>query len=84
MSIAAIIALVFSIVGALVGALITHPISKAEGKKEGAKEANADQQITQAHATVKAVQERAHVEIEVAADTDSALNDRLSKHDRPG
>lgn len=67
---------------AVLGALIGHPLSKSAGRKEGAEQAAKQQEIIQAKETVKAVQERAHVEAEVSSLADAELDARLQRHDR--
>lgn len=84
MTIAALIGLVVAAVAALLGGMAGHGIGKSAGKREGAAEATQNQQAEQAKATVTAVQERTNVEAQVSADSDSALNDRLSEFDRQG
>lgn len=84
MSIGAIIALVIAGIAALLGGIAGNKMGKSTGRKEGAEQANQEQQIIQAQATVKAVQERADVDQKVAADSDDDLERRLQKHDRPG
>lgn len=82
MSITAIIMLVIGALAALFGGMAGHGIGKVSGRKEGAQQAQGQQEVTQAKETVKAVQERTNVEVKVASDSDAALDERLSKHDR--
>lgn len=84
MTLSAIIAIACAVIGALFGGALIHPISKSSGRKEGEQQAQQQQEIIQAQEAVKAVQERAHVEAEVAADTDDELDARLSRHNRAG
>lgn len=79
MSILSMIALA---VAAILGMFLGHPLSKSAGRKEGAKEATQDQQVAQAEAITKSVQERNDVEAKVAADDDDQLDARLQKHNR--
>lgn len=83
MSLTAIIALIIAAASALLGALVMRPIAKASGRKEGAEQANQEQQITQAQATVKAVQERSNVEQKVAATPRADIDRELSEFSRP-
>lgn len=84
MSITAIIMLVVGAIAALFGGMAGHGLGKSAGRKEGAQDATQQQEITQANATVQAVQERAHVEAKTVTATDDDLDRELSKHDRPG
>lgn len=84
MSITAIIALIIAVVSAALGALVMRPIAKSTGRKEGAEKANQEQQITQAQATVKAVQERSDVDQKVATTSRADIDRELSEFDRPG
>lgn len=79
-----LLSIVSLIIAALVGMFIGHPLSKASGRKEEAKAAEQKQVVAQAQEAVKAVQERANVEAEVAAATDDELDQRLSRHNRAG
>lgn len=83
MSITAIAALIIAAVSALLGALVMRPIAKSSGRKEGAEQANQEQQITQAQATVKAVQERSDVDQKVAATPRADIDRELSEFSRP-
>lgn len=80
MIIAGIIALVSAILGGVAG----RGLGKSAGRKEGAQQAQQQQEVIQAKETVKAVQERANVEVEVAAADESDLDRRLSQFDRNG
>lgn len=84
MSITAIIMAIIGLVGAGLGALIMRPIAKSSGVKEGAQKQAEAQQVEQSKAIVEAVQERAHVDQTVNADSDDELDKRLSKYDRKG
>lgn len=83
MSLGAIIALVIAAISALLGALFMRPIAKASGRKEGAEQANQEQQIIQAQATVKAVQERSDVDQKVATTPRADIDRELSEFSRP-
>jgi hypothetical protein len=83
MSITTIIMFIIGVGGAILGAMIGHPFSKASGKSEGAAQAVEKQEVVQAQATVQAVKDRSSVEAQVATDSDAALDQRLSKYDRP-
>jgi hypothetical protein len=83
MSLTAIIMTIIGIAGALLGGVLGHRVGKAQGVSTGVQQQVQTQQVEQAKATVQAVKERAHVEVTVAADSDSELDARLSKHDRP-
>lgn len=82
MSIAAVIAIIIAAASGLLGAFFGHGLGKSSGRKEGEVAAAQKQEVTQAKEVVKAVQERAHVEAEVSADSDDELNQRLQRHDR--
>lgn len=82
MSLSAIIMAIVGIVGAIFGALVMRPIAKSSGVKEGVQRQAEVQQVEQAKATVKAVQERAHVDQVVAGDDDAELDARLQRYDR--
>lgn len=82
MSLSAIIMLVVGLVSAIGGALVMRPIAKSSGRKEGEQQAQAQQASAQNEKAAQAAQERTHVEVEIAADTDDALDRRLQKHDR--
>lgn len=84
MSIGAIIALVIAGIAALLGGIAGNKMGKSTGRKEGADQANQEQQITQAQATVKAVQERADVYQKVASTSRADIDRELSEFDRPG
>lgn len=83
MSLSAIIMAIIGIAGAIFGALIMRPIAKSSGVKEGVQKQAEAQLVEQAKATVQAVQERAHVDEVVNADSGDELDRRLSKHSRP-
>lgn len=83
MSITAIIMTIIGLVGAGLGALIMRPIAKSSGIKEGVQKQAEVQQAEQSKAIVEAVQERAHVDQTVNADSDAELDARLRKHSRP-
>ena len=83
MSATAIIAMIIAGVSALLGALLMRPIAKASGRKEGAEKANQEQQIIQAQATVKAIQERSDVDQKVAATPRADIDRELSEFSRP-
>lgn len=83
MSITTIIMMIIGVAGAIFGGLLGHRVGKSSGVAEGVTQATQTQQIEQAKATVQAVKERAHVETTVAADSDAALDARLSNYDRP-
>lgn len=82
MGIEGIIALIIAGVGLMFGAFFGHGLGKSSGRREGAQQAQQQQEIIQARETVQAVQERAHVEAEVGADSYDELDTRLRKHDR--
>lgn len=84
MSITAIIMAIVGLVGAGLGALIMRPIAKSSGIKEGVQKQAEAQQVEQSKAIIEAVQERAHVDQTVNADSDAELDERLSKYDRKG
>lgn len=84
MSLTAIAGIVFGIICAVFGALFGNKLGKSTGRKEGAEQANQEQQITQAQATVKAVQERSDVDQKVAATSRADIDRELSEFDRPG
>lgn len=84
MSIGSIIALVIAGIAALLGGIAGNKMGKSTGRKEGAEQANQEQQITQAQATVKAVQERTDVDQKVAATSRADIDRELSEFDRPG
>jgi hypothetical protein len=84
MSIGAIIALVIAGIAALLGGIAGNKIGKLTGRKEGVEQANQEQQITQAQATVKSVQERADVDQKVATTSRADIDRELSEFDRPG
>lgn len=69
-------------IAAIIGAFLGQAIGKKQGKSEGAKEAEQTQKVQQAEAITIAIKERANVETQVAADTDTELDRRLSKYDR--
>lgn len=83
MRLSAIIMAIIAIGGAIIGGLFGHKIGRSSGVSDGVQKQVEVQQVEQAKATVRSVQERANVEKTVSADNDSALNDRLSKYDRP-
>lgn len=83
MSIGAIIALVIAGIAALLGGIAGNKLGKSIGRKEGAEQANQEQQITQAQATVKAVQERADVDQKVASAPRVDIDRELSEFTRP-
>lgn len=83
MSFGAIIALVIAAVAALLGGIAGNKLGKSTGRKEGAEQANQEQQITQAQATVKAVQERADVDQKVASTPRTDIDRELSEFSRP-
>lgn len=82
MSITAVIMAIVGIVSAIFGALVMRPIAKSSGVKEGVQKQVEVQVAEQAKVTVQAVQERAHVDQVVNADSDDELDRRLSKHSR--
>jgi len=82
MSLSSIIMAIVGIIGAIFGALIMRPIAKSSGIKEGVQKQAEVQVVEQAKAAVQAVQERAHVDQVVAADSDDELDARLSRHSR--
>jgi phage tail tape-measure protein len=84
MSLGAIIALVIAAVAALLGGIAGNKLGRSTGRKEGAEQANQEQQITQAQATVKAVQERSDVDQKVASTPRADIDRELSEFDRPG
>lgn len=83
MSITAIVIAIIGLVSAGLGALIMRPIAKSSGIKEGVQKQAEAQQVEQSKAIVEAVQERAHVDQTVNADSDDELDARLRKHSRP-
>lgn len=82
MSITVILAAIGGLISMIAGIFIGRPIFKASGRKEGAEQAKSEQQVEQAKVIVEAVQERNHVEANVAADSDDELDARLQKYDR--
>lgn len=82
MSLTAIFLAAFGIIAALIGGVAGKAIGRSSGRKEGAEQAKSEQQVEQAKVIVESVQERANVEVEVAADSDDELERRLQKHDR--
>jgi hypothetical protein len=83
MSIAAVIALIIAAASALLGALVGHSSGKSAGRKEGEIAAAQKQQVEQAKVIVEAVQERNHVEANVAATPRADLDRELSEFSRP-
>lgn len=83
MSITAVIALIGAAVMALLGFLGGNKVGKSTGRKEGAQQANQEQQITQAKATVQAVQERADVDQKIATTPRADIDRELSEFSRP-
>lgn len=83
MSLGAIIALVIAAVAAILGGIAGNKMGKSTGRKEGAEQANQEQQITQAQATVKAVQERSDADQKVAATPRADIDRELSEFSRP-
>ncbi len=77
-----IIAGIIAVVSAILGGMAGRGLGKSAGRKEGEAAAVQQQEVIQAKETVKAVQERANVEVKVAADSDDELDARLRKHDR--
>lgn len=84
MTIGSIIMLVIAAVCGMFGFFGGHAAGKSSGRKEGAEQAKAEITSTQNQAAAKSAQERTHVEVAVAADSDDDLERRLSKHNRPG
>lgn len=82
MSLLAIIGALIAAVAALFGGMAGKSIGKSSGRREGAQQANQQHEVIQAQESVKAVQERAHVEAEVAGNSDAELDARLRKHNR--
>lgn len=70
-------------IAAILGMLLGHPLSKSAGRKEGVKEATQEQQVAQAEAITKSVQERNDVETKVAATPRADLDRELSEFSRP-
>ena len=83
MSLTAILAAVGGLIVLIAGIFIGKPIGKSQGVKEGAQQAQAEQQITQAKAITEAVQERANVEVKVAATPRADIDRELSEFSRP-
>ena len=83
MSLGAIITLVITAIAALLGGIAGNRMGKSTGRKEGAEQANQEQQITQAQATVKAVQERSSVDQQVAVTPRADIDRELSEFSRP-
>jgi len=82
MSLTVIFLAAVALIAALIGGITGKAIGRSSGRKEGADQAKAEQQVEQAKIIVEAVQERNHVEANVAADSDDELERRLQKHDR--
>lgn len=83
MSLTLIIAGIIAVVSAILGGVAGRGLGKSAGRKEGEAAAVQQQEVIQAQETVKAVQERVNVEVEVAAADDADLDERLSRHSRP-
>lgn len=83
MSLTLIVAGIIALVSAILGGVAGRGLGKSAGRKEGAQQAQQQQEVIQAKETVKAVQERANVEVKVAAADGADLDERLSRHSRP-
>jgi hypothetical protein len=83
MSLSMILAAIGGLIALIAGIFIGKPIGKSQGVREGAQQVQQQQEIIQARETVQAVQERAHVEAEVAVSDDDDLDRELSRHSRP-
>lgn len=83
MSLTAIFLAAVAIIAALIGGVAGKAIGRSSGRKEGAEQAKADQQVEQAKVIVEAVQERNHVEANVAATPRADLDRELREFSRP-
>lgn len=82
MSLTAIFLAAVAMIAALIGGIAGKAIGRPSARKEGAELAKAEQQVEQAKVIVEAVQERNHVEENVAADSDDELERRLQRYTR--
>jgi len=83
MSITVILAAIGGLITLVAGIFIGRPIFKDSGRKEGAEQAKAEQQVEQAKVIVEAVQERNHVEANVAVTPRADLDCELREFSRP-
>jgi hypothetical protein len=83
MSITVILAAIGGLISLIAGIFIGRPIFKASGRKEGAEQVKAEQQVEQAKVIVEAVQERNHVEANVAATPRTDIDNELREFSRP-
>ena len=83
MSLTAIFLAAVAMIAALIGGIAGEAIGRPSARKEGAEQAKAEQKVEQAKVIVEAVQERNHVEVDVAVADDADLDERMSKHSRP-